>query len=87
MTEEEKIDRGKQAAALLAHPLIKEALNDIADRCLRGFADTDPEDTQGLSRHRRMLETAARFHEFFKRVVTEGHNAAVKAEMEPKEIV
>ena len=86
MTEQEKIDRGQQAAALLAHPLLKEALDAIADQCLRDFAAARPEDTAFMTQARMMLETAHRFRKFFDNAVSEGRNAATKAEHVPQEI-
>jgi hypothetical protein len=87
LTEEEKIDRGMQAAALLEHPLLKDALSDIADMCLRHFAAADPNDHEALMAARRMLQTADEFKNVFRRIVTVGRSAASKAEHTPQEVL
>ncbi len=87
MTEQEKIDRGQQAAALLEHPLMNEALSDIADMCLRQFAEASPDDLEALAQARRMLQTATEFQKIFKRLVMEGRNAATTADFEQPEII
>lgn len=86
MTEQEKIDRGQQAAALLEHPLLKEALGDIADMCLREFARAAPDDDDALRRARYMLSAANEFKNVFLRIVGKGRSAAAKAEHTPQEI-
>ena len=85
-TEEEKIDRGQQAAHLLAHPLLQEALDGLVDQCLKDFADAQPGDVDRLNGARMMLETAGRFQQIFKGLIRQGKNAADNAEFEPPEI-
>lgn len=87
MTEAEKIDRGEQAAALLAHPLLKETFLLMNQYWFAEFSLIDPGDTDKLVRCRQMIEAARKFREIFDAFVTEGHNAAVASEHTYEEVV
>jgi hypothetical protein len=86
MTEQEKIDRGMQAAALLEHPLVKEALAAMTRDVLADFENADANDLGALQYQRLRLDAVKQFAQWLADTVMDGRNAATKAEHEPQDI-
>lgn len=87
LSEDEIIERGRRAAALMENDLIRDALAGIVQQATDDFHAAEPHDEAALRNARYLADAAQRFGGIFQTWIMQGRNAASKAELEEKEIV
>jgi hypothetical protein len=78
MTDEEKVNRAKNAQRILDDPLFKDAVRAVRDRCIEDFKATKAGDVEGLRVARLTFETAELFVNVLAGHMRDGQIAQIK---------
>ena len=82
LTREEKIQRGKEAARLLEHPLYKETIETLKEQIVQGWATAPARDHEGKELLWNLFQATTQFEQIFQSYIT---NAKVELDLQQRE--